>query len=363
MKWKVIRSVLLLALIPIFIIVMIDLHDKKYSVDSNNIQPNLESRMNKKNVRNANLTGGRDKQVLAHLDKYVKLHPFSGTISSIENGKMQLQVNYGQKDSDTDITSDSAYHVGIQSVLNKAILLHLMNSGKLKYATTLAVYFRNLSGGKKYTVGDLLESRVSYSSLKPIPYNVSVESVLHSIQKGGLVINHGHGTFSTIDVFLLAQIISKATNTDYNEYVQNEVLKKFGVLDIGLMDGAPFLQNYTNNFKYPKKNQNIDFDRHYPATIEYIIGVNNLYCSNADTLKIILGIFNSNYLDNNQLKTLIKNMSFTKSGGRLTYFSDNNGCTSLITLYTGEMHAEIVTSNINAPRDELSEISKQISGK
>lgn len=366
MKKRIVFAFFLLMLIPVIGTLMYYVYNKKTNVNVALVQNqlNVVYKKEKNQVNNASLDGSTDKSKLANLDSYVGDHQFSGTVSVVRNDVMSLQKSYGQKDTQNVNTNTSAYRVNIQPILNRAIAYHLINEGKINIDSKLNRYFPMLKHTDKYSIRDLLENNM-HITIKKIPTNTSGKSTLTYIEKNGRISSKSGTNSQTINTFLLSEVIFQATGSGYNDYVQNVVLNKFNVLDIGLMDGTPFLQNYANNFDYIVKGQVLQYTVPFSSTIRYVLGADNLYSTNADTLKILMGIFNGKYLKKSQVDNLIghSNLGIYQKKDNIMYVTQKNGCSIMFVLNSKKENAQLVVSNVNAPKSILRGIIKQINGK
>jgi len=364
---KLISAFFLLMLIPIMGFIMYFFYNKKTVVNSTLVEKQLNTsyKQEKNRINNENLSGSNSKSQVANLDNYIGIHQFSGTVSVVKDGAMTLQKSYGQKDTENGNTNSSAYRVNIQPLLNRAIIYHLVTDGKIDINERLNQFFPNLKGASKYSVDDLVKNKVYYSTSKSLPTNVASKVVLKFLNKSSRARTSGTTRSKSINTFLLSRVISDVTSANYNAYVQNLVLDRFGVLDIGLMDGTPFLQNYVNNFDYVLKRKSLQYTVPYTATIQYVSGVDNVYSTNVDTLKIINGIFKDSYLKNSQIKNLIKTSGVETSSknNNIIYFSKKNGCSFMFSMAKNKESIKLVTSNVNAPKTVLSGIIQQSSRK
>lgn len=367
MKKKIISSIILLMLIPIAGYALYSLYNRNTSVNVKIVEQQLKSSEKKERnlIRNENLSGSEDGEQLAKVDAYVRKNQFSGTISVVKDGKMVLQNSYGQKNSQDGNTNDSAYRVNIQPLLNRAIIYHLITNGKINLNSKLDYYFPSLQNASSYSLNDLVKNNIYYYSTKKIPLSGTGTKILSFLNVNGKTSKKSMQGSNTINTFLLSQVISMVTKSDYDTYIQNTVLNDFGVLDAGLMDGTPFFQNYATNFDYIVKEKRLQYTVPFTSTVGYVPGADNWYSNNLDTLNIVLGILNGNYLKNQQINKLIKTpgLGLNQTKDNFVYSAQKNGCSFLFLMNSDGKSAKIVSSNVNAPKSILQGIVKQSSMK
>lgn len=367
MKKKFVSVIAIVLVTVLAISTMLFFYGKITRINTKDADLNVTKKIsaNVTNIKNSNLSGSKDVEMLASLNKYVGKSPFSGTVSVVKDGEMYLQSNFGQKDNQSENTSNSAYRVNIQPLLNRAMVYKLINDGSVDGNTRLNEYFPKLKNSQKYSVNDLLRSRIFYFTSKNIEQNFDEASMINILDSSAYSTTDRNEVTDKISTFLLSRIISKATKSEYNTYVQSTMLNDFGVLDVGLMNGTAFLQNYVNNFPFKLKNGRLQYSKTFTSTIRYVPGSDNLYTTNADTLKVLSNIFNGGYLTNSEIHELLKNpvLDLTKKNNEILFYCHANGGALAFKMDTKFKNSVLVVSNVNNTRKSLSEIITAIDGK
>jgi CubicO group peptidase (beta-lactamase class C family) len=183
------------------------------------------------------------------LDKYVQAHTsvkgFSGTVLVMKQNKVLLKKAYGLADREWNIpnTTDTKFRIGsITKQFTAACILQLIEQGKLNLDDKLSKFIPDFPKGDSVTLHMLLNHTSGIASYTSQPDFQKVNTL--SWTRDSIIAyfknrpyDFSPGTkflYNNSGYFLLGYIIEKVSGQSYEDYLQQHILSRLGMMNSGV---------------------------------------------------------------------------------------------------------------------------------
>ena len=299
------------------------------------------------------------------LDEYAqaefKIKEFNGTMLVMQKGKVMYKKAFGMADKEWNIpnTVDTKYRIGsVTKQFTAACILQLAEQGKLNLDNTLVKYIPNYPKGDSITIHMLLNHTsgiVNYTALpefwpKAI-LTLSTDSMIALFKNKPLDFSPGtKWNYSNSGFFLLGVIVEKASGKKFDEYLQEQIIKKIALKNT-FMDNLDSVlafraKGYTKNRAGVWQHaMQISMEGPYSAgamvsTVDDLYHWTKALHSNkvllAASTQKMLTPYKNNYGYGIGIDSLKKHKRVSHSGGipgfasYLSYFPDDDVCVAII---------------------------------
>ena len=179
------------------------------------------------------------------LSAYVRKNQFNGTALVYEKGVVLLQKGYGLRDADKDLNNNAhtVYQLGsVTKQFTAAVVLKLVEQGKLKLSDPLSRFFPDYPKGDSITIhhllahtsgiynytdnGDFIQNHVSEAASRETMMGLFKDKALN-FSPGG------DWAYSNSGSLLLGYIIEKVTQQPYETVVRQLIFKPLGMTHSG----------------------------------------------------------------------------------------------------------------------------------
>lgn len=163
------------------------------------------------------------------LDTYDKAGLFSGSILVAEKGKIIFEKSYGYKNGQKKEknTNNSLYRIfSTTKMFTATVILKLEEEGKLSLQDKLSKYYPDFPKGDSITITNLLSHTSGILSEQNTDYTVDEKTFMRYISSKPLEFSPGtQWNYSNSGYYILGYIIKKVTGSDYDQVIENYILK------------------------------------------------------------------------------------------------------------------------------------------
>lgn len=178
-------------------------------------------------------------------DRLSEKNKAMGAVTIVKDGKVQYaraigysQINATEK---RPLTASNRFRIGsITKMFTAALILQLVEDGKLKLTDTLDKFYPQIPNAKKITVGQILAHRsgihdaIIDPKLRHAPRTQAItkDELLAIVSKGTPDFEPGaKNSYSNSGFFLLGLIIEKVTGKSYDDVLKERITSKLGLND------------------------------------------------------------------------------------------------------------------------------------
>lgn len=259
----------------------------------------------------------------SNLDSILNNGEYNGS-AALATGKKILTSSrgYANHAAKNEMTANSQFLVGkIQDTINAGIIMHLIDTGKVKLNDKLSKYDSEVAGAESVKVADVM-NQASGITADTISSSGKTKSLVKEVNANATFDSTMQGTFadSRANTILQAAIIEKATGESYHSVVSD------------LID-----QLELSNTAWGMKNKTVDYYRVdnvgsaskvSNSTLDTAelnrLGSDQLVSSPADVAQMYNYLFNSDYVSSSTLDKV-----FGQASGHVAGFAVNGDALSL----------------------------------
>ena len=218
---------------------------------------------------------------------------FVGAALIIKNGQIILNKGFGYADANKnrENTPNTMFQIGsIQKGLTSALLMKLVEQGKVSLSDPVGKYLSGIRTGSQVTLRMMLDMRSGFRLSKLQDKVLSDEGIVRwSI--ANLQYYPREYSYQPVNFSLLAGVIEKASGQSYNALIQKEIIDKIGLSNTGFMPGLLKEANraigYTGSgskatYNSPYTQPEVGYNRE--------LGTGNIYATTGDLYKMLNGI-------------------------------------------------------------------------
>lgn len=260
----------------------------------------------------------------SNLDSILNNGEYNGS-AALNTGKKILVSSrgYGNHANKITMTRDSRFVMGkIQDVVNNAVIMHLIDTGKVKLNDKLSKYDKDVAGADLITVKEVM-NQTSGLSAADFSATGSAKALIKKVNADGAYDSASEGTYSDsrVNTILQAAIIQKATGQSYRSVIQD-------LLDQLELEQTTFgLKNKTVDYYESGDSLNgtkVSLDDLDTKVINRL-GKDQLVSSPSDMAQLFNYLFNSDYVAPATLDKVFKNAK----GGHAAGFAVDGDSLSL----------------------------------
>lgn len=230
-----------------------------------------------------------------------------GSVSIFKSGKEVYNRSFGQKNIDKlKLDKNYIYQVGsITKLVTSVLVFKLIDNNKLSLETKLSSFFPEIPNANVITIKNLLNhtSGLADYVFKDgnevwLKQKVSHQEILNEIIKQGILFQPNESVkYSNSAYYLLARIVEKLYDMDYNKIIQKEISKPLK------------LKNFSS---YVQKNKNVlksyFYDEEWKELKDFdfsnVIGVGDISSTMQDLNVFINNLFNGKLITKHSLELM-----------------------------------------------------------
>ncbi|TLQ03376.1 beta-lactamase family protein [Pediococcus stilesii] len=265
----------------------------------------------------------------SNLDSILNNGEFNGS-AALNTGKKVLVSSrgYGNHDTKKSMTSSSKFLIGkVQDTINGGIIMHLIDSGKVKLNDKLSKYDKNVAGSDTVTVKEVM-NQASGISATDLASSGSTASLAKAVNDNASYDPANAGIYidSRVNTILQAAIIEKATGSKYQTVVQ-DLIDQLGLEQTTFGMKERTVEYYqvgdtVSATKVATADLNTDaIDR---------MGDDQLVSSPGDIAQLYSYLFNSDYVSSSTIGKV-----FNTSGSHIAGFAVDGDSLSMAQAITG----------------------------
>jgi CubicO group peptidase (beta-lactamase class C family) len=160
----------------------------------------------------------------SNLDSILNNGEYNGS-AALNTGKKILTSSrgYANHSAKNTMTAESQFLVGkVQDTINNGIIMHLIDTGKVKLSDKLSKYDSSVAGAESVTVKDVMNQTSGITAMD-VASKGKAKSLVKEVNANATYDSTTQGTFadSRVNTILQAAIIEKATGESYRSVVQD----------------------------------------------------------------------------------------------------------------------------------------------
>ncbi|MCU7617062.1 beta-lactamase family protein [Chryseobacterium sp. PBS4-4] len=163
------------------------------------------------------------------LTTYEKMNQFSGSVLIAEKGRIILKKSYGFKDAEAfkKNTNDSQYKIfSATKMFTATVILKMAEEKKISLDDKLSKYYPDFPKGDSITIKNMLSHTSGISETEDTENTKNEETFVKYISQQPLNFSPGKNwSYSNSNYYLLGYIIKKVSGLEYNEAIENLILK------------------------------------------------------------------------------------------------------------------------------------------
>ncbi|REC43370.1 serine hydrolase [Chryseobacterium pennipullorum] len=171
----------------------------------------------------------KTKQLEKLLAAYGQNGQFSGSVLVAEKGKIIFEKSYGYRNGPKKEknTNNSLYRIfSTTKMFTATVILKLEEQGKLSLQDKLSKYYPDFPKGDSITVAHLLSHTSGIPSEQNTDHTVDEKTFIQYISGKPLEFSPGsQWNYSNSGYYILGYIIKKVTGSDYDQVIENYILK------------------------------------------------------------------------------------------------------------------------------------------
>ncbi|RLJ34079.1 CubicO group peptidase (beta-lactamase class C family) [Chryseobacterium sp. 7] len=160
---------------------------------------------------------------------YEKAGLFSGSVLIADKGKIIFEKSYGYRNAPKKEknTNNSLYRVfSTTKMFTATVIFQLEEQGKLSLNDKLSKYYPDFPKGDSITIANLLSHTSGIPNDTNSEYTVDEETFIKYISAKPLNFSPGKDwDYSNSGYYILSYIIKKVTGLDYDQVIENNILK------------------------------------------------------------------------------------------------------------------------------------------
>jgi len=308
---------------------------------------------------------GIEKQIDDYMTTYTEIGVFSGSVLIAKDGEIIINKGYGKADLELDVnnTKDKVYRIGsLTKQFTAAAILQLEEKGKLKVENSINTYLKDYPNGEEIKIKHLLNHTsgiFDYTRTQKfrdmMGKRIQLLEVINLFKDKELNFKPGEKfQYCNSNYVLLGYIIEKLSNTSYEQYLKENILKPLKMRNTGFAYHHKIIKGRTSGYILNPNGSKMNI-YHDDATFAH--GAGALYSTTSDLYKWDRALYTNKILSEESLNKMFKvykgNYGFgfkiDEMLGHKRYYHHGGtmGYTGSIIRYINDDVAIIVLSNIN----------------
>jgi CubicO group peptidase (beta-lactamase class C family) len=248
----------------------------------------------------------KNKQIDELLTTYEKADQFSGSVLVAEKGKIIFEKSYGYRNSSKKEknTNNSLYRIySTTKIFTATAILKLEQQGRLSLDDKLSKYFPKFPKGDSITIKNMLSHTSGIpQEAEGSEYTINEEVLLKSLTRKPLDFSPGKGwNYSNSNYYLLGYIIKKVTGMEYDQAIDEIILKPLQMTHSGFHFNE--LKNENKAFGYEfmsgeNSNEALRFKTDHP------FAAGAMYSTVEDLYKFSEAFYKGKILEKNVIKNM-----------------------------------------------------------
>lgn len=235
-------------------------------------------------------------RIKTNIDEALRREHFNGTILVSINEKEVIKKGYGMSNFELNIENSNKTKFRIGSITKQftaASILQLYENGLLNLNDTLDKYIDNYPNGNNITIYNLLTHTsgiFNSTTTKDFRENMrklhSIDNLVDEFKGKPFYFQPGEKfSYCNSGYLLLGFIIEKVTNKSYENYINDEILKKLKMNDSGYDNYKKIIKNRAAGYEFNKEENFIENCDFIDMSVPYAAGalystVDDLYTWN-----------------------------------------------------------------------------------
>lgn len=300
----------------------------------------------------------------SNLDSILNNGEFNGS-AALNTGKkiMVSSRGYGNHQSKKSMTSSSKFLIGkVQDTINNGIIMHLIDTGKVKLSDKLEKYDKNVAGSDSVTVKEVMNQMTGISATD-LPTSEKASSLVTAVNTNAVYDPASEGVYSDsrVNTILQAAIIEKATGSKYQAVV-SDLLEQLGLNKTSFGMKA-------KNVDYYQVGDSVSATKVASADLNTAeinrMGADQMVSSPADIAQLYSYLFNSDYVSSSTIDQVFKGATghaagFAVDGDQVSLAQGITGGRNRIEWNLKDHTGTFLFSNYINGQDNLSSISSNM---
>lgn len=247
---------------------------------------------------------------IQNVDETIASQHFKGSILLVKNQKVIYKQTYGYSNNDKKIDNriTTAYPIAsLQKNLTGIIILQLIQEGRLTEETRLQDFYPEIKNSDEITVKQLLNhtSGIMMDEIEPATLlKTEVEQINHTIEHLD-VSDRQDFYYSNANYTLLAGIISKLLESDYQQVVENRIIKKMNLKNTFFWNTRPDHQGIPEPYQYLEEDYQKDDFPNSEKLFSSLLGAGNLFMSVEDMWQVQKGLIDGTLFSSTAYNDLV----------------------------------------------------------
>lgn len=263
------------------------------------------------------------KELNQYFTALADLKKFNGNARVTQNGKVLLDQTYTISNGPAAlrINKNSAFIIAsVSKVFIKYAILKLEEQGKLKLSDKLSTIIPDFPDGNKISIENLLyhQSGLPREIKDYEKYeNLSLEKTVELAKKESLQFEPGtQNLYSNVGYFILHYIIDRSSDKGYQEFIKNEIIKKYQFKNTGEFNNTGTVSNFAYGFTRDDNAKTVPVSKTSINRFE----TGNYYSTIDDLYTFSKNLLSGKHIKKEQaLKMFGKDSLLVQAGGRPGY--------------------------------------------
>lgn len=197
-----------------------------------------------------------------------KQHITGLSIGVVLHGNLVMAKGYGLSNIEHDIpaSATTVYKIGsVSKQMVAAVTMHFVQEGKLKLTDSLPLFFKGApESWSKITVRHLLNHTSGLPRESPLSNNMKIQpdcDLIKAAYKSKLLFEPGKSwQYCNLGYFMLADIIRQLSGKSFAAYMENDVYKKFKLLQTRTTTSSGIVKNRAGGYVYKSRDSIFNAD-------------------------------------------------------------------------------------------------------
>ncbi|KRM73108.1 serine-type D-Ala-D-Ala carboxypeptidase [Lacticaseibacillus brantae DSM 23927] len=218
---------------------------------------------------------------------------YLGTVLVVKNGQVILNQGVGDADAIAGRKNgpNTLFQIGsVQKSVTAALIMKLVDEGKLKLSDPIGKYLSGIKTGNKVTIRMMLNMRSGLAMNTKQDKTLSDRAIVDYAISHLVYVPEGKQNYQPVNYVLLAGVIEKVTGNLYSTEVQNEIVRPLKLIHTGFMPGLLKESNRAIGYSGPVNNPYVSQVKWPDVMWNRELGTGNIYATAGDLFQMEQGI-------------------------------------------------------------------------
>jgi CubicO group peptidase (beta-lactamase class C family) len=311
------------------------------------------------------------KSMSSQINSLIEKAHFKGNILIVAHGQPVYEQSYGYANAQKKIANDTATMfpiASLQKIMTGALIVKLVEQGKLSMTTTLAEFYPEITNSQSITIQELLNhtSGITMAELAPAVRLDDQQSQLDYVLTQLAVTPNKAFLYTNANYSLLAGIISQLYKRPYEQVLQEQLIDKLDLKQTYFWDQLPKDAVIPQSYTYEKQDYQADSNPPSEELFSSLIGAGNLYMSVADFYVFLQSLTDGRLFSQEEYQKLIQSQEEGYRAGlfywdQMEFFEGNLGGYDTV-VYGSQDNQTLVFLFANQRAADMQKLSEKIIG-